>query len=110
MEVKNVHRIEPREEIVSLALHGHGLAARPEGIAAEVETDEGARLLVSRFEGESDWTVDGYFAPGSSFPAFWNGEGSRCTLLRKVGPEVAAVLDRRTDISAENRNLSQAWS
>lgn len=62
------------------------------GWYGEVEVD-GATFQVSQMPGETGWTVDAAFAPGSSCPAFMNGFGARYLLTKQLRPEIAAAVD-----------------
>jgi hypothetical protein len=58
--------------------------------------DGSLTLRVSRYDDEpaGRWIVDGLWPTSSPWPAFWNGEGSRCTLLKQVGDaEAVRLLD-----------------
>jgi hypothetical protein len=64
-----------------------------EGWAAEVASDAG-RLVVSKYDDEQRWIAVGFYAPSCDwFPVYWNGEGSRCTLLKVPTDEVQTALD-----------------
>jgi hypothetical protein len=62
------------------------------GFYAEVEID-GATFQVSQMPGETEWTVDAAFAPGSSCPAFMNGFGARYMRTKVLRAEHAAVVE-----------------
>lgn len=62
------------------------------GIEARVQLADGTILAVSQLDGETGWIVDGRWAPGRSFPIFWNGRGSRCTMLVRADADVTALL------------------
>lgn len=56
----------------------------------------GLELRVSRYDSEpaGQWVVDGQWRQGQVWPAYWNGEGSRCTLLKAISdPEAIRLLD-----------------
>src|SRR5438270_1219103 len=61
------------------------------GFYAEVEID-GATSQVSQMPGETEWTVDAAFAPGSTCPAFMNGFGARYLRTKVLRTEHAAVV------------------
>lgn len=63
-----------------------------EGLFAVVVID-GVEYHVSKMTGETEWTADSAFRPGSSCPIFQNGFGARYCRTRVLPAEAAAVLD-----------------
>lgn len=64
------------------------------GWAADVTTASGDRLVVSKYDDETEWVADGFYrAEQSWFPVYWNGEGSRCTLLKAPTSAIQAALN-----------------
>lgn len=93
--VSEVHAFS-RGSSVALALGGVEIPGRT-GVAAKVTFADGSYQRVSRIAGDDRWIVDGAWASGSCWPRFWNGEGSRCTLLQVATDDVAAALAAATN-------------
>lgn len=68
-----------------------------QGWCGTVEVTEGRKtrtLFVSKWNGESEWIVDGMFV--GNLPVYYNGQGSRCTTLRTFdNPQVGSDLDEQ---------------
>lgn len=86
MTVRVVTAPEPRTKA--------GILGSPpvEGLFAEVEGG-GYTLQVSQLPGETQWTVDAVFPPGSSCPTFCNGFGARYLRTRVASPDVVAAIE-----------------
>src|SRR5262245_5184025 len=54
---------------------------------------EGHTALVSRYPSETAWVVDAFFQPGTFFPVWSNGEGSRFTRAHVLKADQAAAVD-----------------
>ena len=70
------------------------LSYSPEPVLCAVlrAEEDGASLHVSRYPDEAHWVADAIFT-GSGFPHFSNGLGARCTGLRTLDSETAAMVD-----------------
>lgn len=64
------------------------------GWVADIELADGGRLIADKLDGEGRWLVNGEWAPGRSFPKFWNGQLSRCTFPVVLSDELAEVVER----------------
>lgn len=64
------------------------------GWVARVEFADGAEVVADRLDTEpaGEWHINGRWAAGSSFPIFWNGQLSRCTLPTFASAELAERL------------------
>lgn len=64
------------------------------GWVATVDFADGSRVVADRLDTEAaeQWHINGRWAAGSSFPAFWNGQLSRCTMPTFASPELAERL------------------
>ncbi len=69
-------------------------SAGKKGVRIVATTEDGKRLFLSRYADEGrEWTIDGIFLAGSSFPAFFNGHGSRAVATRQLRGTLAAEID-----------------
>lgn len=94
----------------SLYLAREVLPASRGGFSATVEFEDGSRWDVSRLDGEDGWIIDGlYTAAQPWFPVFFNGIGSRCTILRPVTlDDVTAALDAAVALPAAEEAVKVA--
>ena len=91
--ISKVERIDTADT-VALAFGGRTIPGR-HGWVVTVEMADGGRQIVSRKDDDGiGWVVDGDWAPGRSFPRFWNGAMSRCTRLVLATAEVADAASR----------------
>jgi hypothetical protein len=99
VQLAEITMLERREtaKVDSLVFPGHGVPGRS-GWDARVEVG-GALLHISRLDSDEQgrWVVDALIPAGTSMPAFMNGWGSRCTILRLAPADVAAMLDAATE-------------
>lgn len=86
-----VERVEqPAVEALALGTTIPGKA----GWVATIELADGSKLVADKVDGETRWLVNGAWAPGSSFPKFWNGNLSRCTAPIVLDAELTAAVER----------------
>lgn len=78
-----------------LALADNDQFTRPAvaGWSAKITLIDGSRVIADRIDGEATWQVNGVYQPGKSFPVFWNGHLSRCTITPSLHTLMAFAPD-----------------